>query len=158
MVFRRRIPGSGSRTALIRRTIGQEPEVKYQRSNAPRSVPLDRLATVGGSRWTIEQDFQAAKGGCGLDEYETRGWVGWHHHTILSMLALFFLELQRQRLGEKTSRDDRARSSRRLTPPARRSQLGRRRDPRLVDLATGAKSSRKRVSQPSSASRAMATK
>jgi len=35
------------------------------------------------SRWTIEQDFQAAKGECGLDEYETRGWTGWHHHTAL---------------------------------------------------------------------------
>ena len=24
---------------------------------------------------------------CGLDEYETRGWTGWHHHTALSMLG-----------------------------------------------------------------------
>jgi SRSO17 transposase len=151
-------PTAAAERLLIRRTIGQELEVKYQRSNAPLSVRLDRLAAVGGSRWTIEQNFQAAKGGCGLDEYETRGWVGWHHHTILSMLALFFLELQRQRLGGKTSPDDRARSPRRLTSLAGRSQLGRRRDPRLVNLATGAKSSCKRVSQPSSASRAMATK
>jgi SRSO17 transposase len=151
-------PTAAAERLLIRRSIGQDLEVKYQRSNAPRSVPLDRLAAVGGSRWTIEQNFQAAKGGCGLDEYETRGWVGWHHHTILSMLALFFLELQRQRLGGKTSPNDRARSPRRATPPTGRSQLGRRRDPRLVHLATGTESSRKRVSQPSAAPRAMATK
>lgn len=54
--------------------------------------------------WTIEQDFQAGKGECGLDEYETRGWTGWHHHTALSMLALFFLMLQRRRVEKKNSR------------------------------------------------------
>lgn len=94
---------------LFRRSIGQEAEVKFQRSNAPMQIKLQRLAEVGGSRWTIEQDFQAGKGECGLDEYETRGWVGWHHHTALSMLALLFLALQRQRLGKKRAADDRSR-------------------------------------------------
>lgn len=96
---------------LFRRSIGQEAEVKFQRSNAPSQIKLQRLAEVGGSRWTIEQDFQAGKGECGLDEYETRGWVGWHHHTALSMLALLFLVLQRQRLGKKRAADDRSRSA-----------------------------------------------
>jgi SRSO17 transposase len=96
---------------LFRRSIGQEAEVKFQRSNAPPQIKLQRLAEVGGSRWTIEQDFQAGKGECGLDEYETRGWVGWHHHTALSMLALLFLVLQRQRLGKKRAADDRPRSA-----------------------------------------------
>jgi SRSO17 transposase len=96
---------------LFRRSIGQEAEVKFQRSNAPLKVRLPRLAEVGGSRWTIEQDFQAGKGECGLDEYETRGWVGWHHHTALSMLALLFLVLQRQRLGKKRTPDDGSRST-----------------------------------------------
>lgn len=41
-----------------------------------------------------------------MDEYETRGWIGWHHHTCLSMLALLFLTLQKQRLGKKTSGPD----------------------------------------------------
>jgi SRSO17 transposase len=91
---------------LFRRSIGQDPEVKYQRSNAPMSIKLQRLAEVGGNRWTIEQDFQAGKGECGLDEYETRGWVGWHHHTALSMLALLFLVLQQQRLGKKRAPDE----------------------------------------------------
>jgi SRSO17 transposase len=91
---------------LLRRSIGQETEVKFQRSNAPPSTRLQRLAEVGGSRWTIEQDFQLGKGECGLDEYETRGWVGWHHHTALSMLALHFLVLQRQRLGKKRGSSD----------------------------------------------------
>jgi SRSO17 transposase len=66
-------------------------------------VLLRKVAEVRATRWTIEEDIQSAKGECGLDEYETRGWVGWHHHTALSMLALAFLVLQRTRLGGKKS-------------------------------------------------------
>lgn len=129
------IPTPTFERLLIRRSVGQEPELKYQRSNAPLSIKLQRLAEVGGSRWTIEQDFQAAKGECGLDEYETRGWIGWHHHTALAMLALLFLALQRKRLGEKRTTDDRARSAGRAQTPARPSQVGRRRNPRMVRVA-----------------------
>jgi SRSO17 transposase len=102
---------SGPERLLIRRTLSQRAEIKYQRSNAPASMRLDKIAQKGGGRWSIEEDFQTGKGECGLDEYETRGWVGWHHHTALSMLALWFLTLQRQRLGEKRAPDDGARSS-----------------------------------------------
>jgi SRSO17 transposase len=122
---------------LVRRSLGQEPELKYQRSNAPMQIKLQRLAEVGGSRWTIEQDFQAGKGECGLDEYETRGWTGWHHHTALSMLALLFLVLQRKRLGEKRASDDRSRGAGRTAALARSTQMGRRRNPRLVRVASG---------------------
>jgi SRSO17 transposase len=104
-------PASTFERLLFRRSIGQKAEIKYQRSNAPLQFKLHRLAEVGGSRWTIEQDFQAGKGECGLDEYETRGWIGWHHHTALSMLSLLFLVLQRQRLGKKRTPDDRTRSA-----------------------------------------------
>jgi SRSO17 transposase len=102
---------SGPERLLIRRTLSQKAEIKYQRSNAPSSIPLDKVAQKGGGRWSIEEDFQTGKGECGLDEYETRGWVGWHHHTALSMLALWFLMLQRHRLGEKRAPDDRTRSA-----------------------------------------------
>jgi SRSO17 transposase len=94
------LPGPPERL-LARRSLGQEPELKYHRSNAPREVPLSKLAAVRGARWTIEEDIQSAKGECGLDEYETRGWVGWHYRTALSLLALTFLALQKVRLGEK---------------------------------------------------------
>lgn len=96
---------------LFRRSLGQKAEVKYQRSNAPLQFKLPQLAQVAGQRWTIEQDFQSGKGECGLDEYETRGWTGWHHHTALSMLALFFLALQRRRMEKKRRTNDRPRSA-----------------------------------------------
>ena len=95
------LPTATFERLLFRRSLGQKAEIKYQRSNAPLQIKLPQLAQVGGQRWTIEQDFQAGKGECGLDEYETRGWTGWHHHTALSMLALFFLALQRRRMEKK---------------------------------------------------------
>ena len=35
----------------------------------------------------MEECFELAKGECGLDEYEVRGWVGWHRHVTLSLFA-----------------------------------------------------------------------
>ncbi len=100
---------SGRERLLVRRSLGQQAEVKYHRANAPVEVPLEKLAQVRGGHWSVEQSFEAAKGECGLDEYETRGWVGWHHHTALSLLALWFLGLQKRRLGGKRAADDGAR-------------------------------------------------
>jgi invasion protein IalB len=34
-----------------------------------------------------EECFQAAKNGCGLDEYEVRRYIGWYRHITLAMLA-----------------------------------------------------------------------
>ena len=126
------IPAEQPERLLIRRSLGQEPELKFHRSNAPDDIPLQCLAERRACRWTIEQDFQAGKGESGLDEYETRGWIGWHHHTGLSMLALFFLALQKQRLGEKRTADDSSTSSGRASASARPATVGRKRNRQLV--------------------------
>jgi SRSO17 transposase len=115
---------SGKERLLVRRSLGQQAEVKYHRSNAPAEVPLEKLAQVRGGHWSVEQSFEAAKGECGLDEYETRGWVGWHHHTALAVLALWFLGLQKQRLGEKRAADDRARGPGAARASARQAAVG----------------------------------
>jgi SRSO17 transposase len=142
------LPGPKERL-LVRRSIAQEPELKYHRSNAPAEVPLEKLAAVRGTRWAIEEDIQSAKGGCGLDEYETRGWVGWHHHTALSMVALAFLVLQKQRLGGKRGAAECAGGARPVASPVGSARLGHRRDPQVVELASGAQPAGRR--QPSQA-------
>jgi SRSO17 transposase len=142
------LPGPRERL-LVRRSIAQEPELKYHRSNAPAEAPLEKLAAVRGTRWTIEEDIHSAKGECGLDEYETRGWLGWHHHTALSMLALAFLVLQKQRLGEKRGTDERAGSARSAASPVGSARLGQHRDPQVVELASGTQPAGRR--QPSQA-------
>jgi SRSO17 transposase len=45
----------------------------------------------------VEQDYRELKGALGLDHFEGRGWVGWHHHVTLVSVAHGFLTLERLR-------------------------------------------------------------
>ena len=89
---------------VIERGLDQEAKVKYYLSNAAPDVPLLVLAQVGHTRWPVEDCFLQGKQEVGLDAYEVRGWLGWHHHMTLVMLALWFLKLETRRLGEKSGR------------------------------------------------------
>jgi SRSO17 transposase len=88
---------------MVRRPVGcRDPrEFKHYLSNAPETVALAEMAWVGCLRWTIEQDFELAKGELGLDHYEVTKYRGWHHHVTLAMLALAFLKSVQRRWGEK---------------------------------------------------------
>jgi len=130
---------------LVRRSLNQDAELKYHRSNAPPKVTLQRLAEQRACRWSIEDDIKASKGQCGLDEYETRGWIGWHHHTALSMLALLFLVLQKLRLGKKSPPDDGSGSSRGSSSPTGSAPVGRGRNRQMEQLAHGSQPRRKGV-------------
>lgn len=44
-----------------------------------------------GRRWKIEESFQAAKTGLGLDQHQNRRWTSWHRWTTLAILAHAFL-------------------------------------------------------------------
>lgn len=86
---------------VIERSCDQAPYIKYYLSNAAPDCPLLEMAQAGHSRWPVEDCFLRGKQEVGLDDYEVRGWRGWHHHMTLAMLALWFLVLQKRRLGEK---------------------------------------------------------
>lgn len=138
-------PAESAERFLVRRSLNQDGELKYHRSNAPRKVGLQRIAEQRACRWTIEEDIKAGKSQCGLDEYETRGWIGWHHHTVLSILSLLFLVLQKQRLGKKRTTDDGAGSPRDTPSPTGPASVGRGRNRRVEQLADGEKSRRQRM-------------
>jgi SRSO17 transposase len=74
---------------LIRR--GSDGELAFYRCWSPAPVPLAALVRVAGIRWSVEEQFQAAKGQAGLDHYQVRTWTGWHRFVTLAMLALAFL-------------------------------------------------------------------
>jgi SRSO17 transposase len=84
---------------LVTRTVGPQPEWTYCLSNASPDEPLAELVRVRSCRHRIEEVFRQAKGEVGLAHYEVRSWVGWHHHVTLAFLALWFLVLERRRLG-----------------------------------------------------------
>ena len=99
----RRKPGEEAWAVYRRNLDGSEP--RYYLSNAPEDTPLETLAYVGGSRWRIETEFETEKGDVGLDEYETRTWVGWHHHVALCLLGGAFLLSLQQAWGGKDAPD-----------------------------------------------------
>ena len=83
---------------ILRRGVGENPERKVSLSNAPAHTPVAALVRVAGMRWPIETAFEESKGGLGLDHYEVRSWLGWHHHMTLCLLAHHFLVRARQRV------------------------------------------------------------
>jgi SRSO17 transposase len=88
-------------TLVVIRSLGADARTWYTLSNASRDERLPVLVAVHSERHRVEEVLQEGKGEVGLDHYEVRSWVGWHHHMTLSLLALWFLTLERRRLGKK---------------------------------------------------------
>jgi SRSO17 transposase len=86
---------------IIRRNVDDPTVVKFYLSNAPETLGTAHLGRMCGMRWPIELTFEVGKDELGMDQYETRGWLGWHHHMVLVMLAHHFLVWARQQLHEK---------------------------------------------------------
>jgi SRSO17 transposase len=94
--------GPRERLAVFR-SLEDQPRTWYTLTNdkeAKRAV----LAEVHGRRHRIEELLEQGKQEVGLAHYEVRSWTGWHHHMTLSLLALWFLQVERLRLGKKRQR------------------------------------------------------
>lgn len=90
---------------IFQRTLGPQPEVKFFLSNAPHTCSLQEFVRVSGLRWPIETGLEEAKGEVGMDHYETRTWLGWHHHMTLTFLAHLFLVRLQLVIQKKSSVD-----------------------------------------------------
>jgi len=66
---------------------------------------LRRLVRLAKGRWRIEQDYRELKDELGLDHFEGRSYVGWHHHVTLVSLAYAFLVLERARAKKNLAAD-----------------------------------------------------
>lgn len=110
---------------VVIRSLGAEPQTWYTVSNARRAEHRATLVRVHSERHRIEEVLQEGKGEVGLAHYEVRGWVGWHHHMTLALLALWFLTLERRRLGKKNTGPDAAASAAGLQLPAPRAAARR---------------------------------
>lgn len=94
--------GAQERLAVFR-SLADKPQVWYTLSN-DREAPRGVLARVHGHRHRVEELLEQGKQEVGLSHYEVRSWTGWHHHVTLSLLALWFLQLEKLRLGKKLPR------------------------------------------------------
>jgi SRSO17 transposase len=83
------------RWLLVRRSVSDPTDLTAYVVFAPQETTLEAVVRVAGTRWTIEQLFEAAKGEVGLDHYEVRSWTGWYRHMTLAMWALALLTVMR---------------------------------------------------------------
>jgi hypothetical protein len=60
------------------------------------------LVDVVCCRWKIEEDFQAGKSACGLDEGQTTCWNSWMRWSLISMLAAAVLAVTQARATTQT--------------------------------------------------------
>ena len=63
----------------------------YWISNLPPETPRKTLVRLAKLRWRIEHDYRELKTGLGLDNFEGRTHLGWHHHATLVTAAHLFL-------------------------------------------------------------------
>ncbi|MFE5512384.1 IS701 family transposase [Streptomyces sp. NPDC056529] len=85
-------PGSHRLLICRNRTTG---ELASYHCFSPVPAPLATLVRVAGSRWRVEETFQAGKGLAGLDEHQVRRYTSWSRWVTLAMLAHAFLSLVR---------------------------------------------------------------
>ncbi|WP_424923725.1 IS701 family transposase, partial [Actinomadura darangshiensis] len=72
---------------LARRSISDPTDLAFYRCAANRPVSLSELVRVAGSRWSVEECFQASKNEVGLDHYQVRTHTAWYRHVTLAMIA-----------------------------------------------------------------------
>jgi SRSO17 transposase len=88
------LTGEWTRGLLIRRTIA-DGDLAFFSTWCPTGTPMEKLVSVEGHRWAIEDSFETAKNELGLDHNETRSWHGWHRHVSLVMLAFAMMAVIR---------------------------------------------------------------
>lgn len=84
---------------LVRREIGGD-KLKFCLSNARPSASLRQLVTMQASRYFVERALEDAKSACGMAQYQVRGWLAWHHHMALVLIAHLFLTKERLALRD----------------------------------------------------------
>jgi SRSO17 transposase len=88
---------------LIEWPEGKETPVKYWLAwFGSQEIGFRQLVRIAKARWRIELDYREMKEELGLDHYEGRQWLGWHHHVTLVTIAYAFLRAE-QACSKKNS-------------------------------------------------------
>jgi len=76
---------------VVTRELSSPATMKYALSNAAADTSLERLVQMQRQRFWIERSFEDGKSSSGLGDYQVRGWLAWHHHMALVMMAMLFM-------------------------------------------------------------------
>jgi SRSO17 transposase len=91
------IAGSQSEWLLVEWPEGEAHPTKFVLSTLPAKIPLSDLVNTFKMRWRIERSYEDLKGELGLDHYEGRSFVGWHHHVSVVLACYAFLVAEHAR-------------------------------------------------------------
>jgi SRSO17 transposase len=95
---------------LVEWPLGESAPTKFVLSSLPVAMSCKQLVRIVKSRWRIERSYEDLKGELGLDHYEGRSFVGWHHHVSVVLACYAFLVAQHVRSfppsARKKGRDD----------------------------------------------------
>src|SRR5580704_10220397 len=75
----------------------EDAPTKYALTTLPRSMPRKQIVRIFKERWRTEQAYQEMKTELGLDHFEGRSWVGWHHHVSIVICCYAFVVGERMR-------------------------------------------------------------
>src|SRR5215831_9540731 len=75
------------RGLVVRRSLSDPTALTAYVVFAPPATTLETIVPVAGSRWTVEQCCEEAKGEVGLDHYTVRRWTGWYRPITLALGA-----------------------------------------------------------------------
>lgn len=89
---------------LVRRSLTNPEDLAYFFTSSPLGTKVQKLVTIAGSRWAIEECFEQAKQETGLDEYEVRSWHAWYRHITLSMFAHAMLVAIRRKANRSSKK------------------------------------------------------
>jgi SRSO17 transposase len=83
---------------LIEWHVDEAAPVKYWLAQlGSRPSGIRHFVKVARARWRVELDYRELKDELGLDHFEGRHWLGWHHHVTLVSIAYAFMRSEQLR-------------------------------------------------------------
>lgn len=74
---------------------GEERPTKFTLTTLPRRMGKNEIVRIVKERWRTERVYEELKGELGLDHYEGRSFVGWHHHVSVALCCFAFVVAER---------------------------------------------------------------
>ena len=82
---------------LIEWRDGETEPANYFLCSTPERMTRKKLVRAVMQRWRTERAYEDLKGELGLDHYEGRSFIGWHHHVSVVLACYAFLVAEHAR-------------------------------------------------------------
>jgi SRSO17 transposase len=86
---------------------GEPKPTKFFLTTLRRRMPKKQIVRTIKERWKTERAYEELKGELGLDHFEGRSFVGWHHHVSVVLCCYAFVVAERVRTFPPSGRRSR---------------------------------------------------